>query len=398
MFFLASLVASLGILGALHAWLVAVFPWAARRRRGVAAALFGLWLFQSVAGWVVVHFHVGHAGSVAYTGLMVVLMTLLLAGIPIGIVRATIWAFDRLLRRRPWTRQGAAPVAALPATGASEAMTRRQIAEGLGGLAILGATGSMLGWGMVRGRHAFELTEIAVPIAGLPRVLDGYVIAQISDIHAGTYVGERELREGLARVREARPDLLVVTGDVVDFDPSYAPLVARLIADLNPVDGVAAVLGNHDYYTGAEKVITALRAAGIDPLVNEGRVVRPHDGGGFALLGVDDLWALRYHRAGPSLDRALSMVPPDRPRVLLSHQPRTVDEWAGRVDLQLSGHTHGGQINPGFRPAALFLDYLAGAYRVGGTTLYVNRGFGTVGPPARVSAPPEITRIVLVAA
>ena len=133
-------------------------------------------------------------------------------------------------------------------------------------------------------------------------------------------------------------------------------------------------------------------------LAGEGRVIRARDAGGFALLGVDDLWAVRYRRAGPRLDRALAMVPPDRPRILLSHQPRTVDEWAGRVDLQLSGHTHGGQINPGFCPVALFLDYVAGPYRVGGTTLYVNRGFGTVGPPSRVGAPPEVTRIVLVAA
>jgi hypothetical protein len=76
----------------------------------------------------------------------------------------------------------------------------------------------------------------------------------------------------------------------------------------------------------------------------------------------------------------------------------TVDRWPGKVALQLSGHTHGGQINPGFRPAELFMTYIAGLYRVGGTMLYVNRGFGTVGPPSRVGAPPEVTRIVLVAA
>jgi hypothetical protein len=85
-------------------------------------------------------------------------------------------------------------------------------------------------------------------------------------------------------------------------------------------------------------------------------------------------------------------------RVLLSHQPQTVERWPGQVALQLSGHTHGGQINPGFRLADLFFDYVAGRYSVGGTTLYVNSGFGTVGPPSRVGAPPEVSRIVLVAA
>jgi predicted MPP superfamily phosphohydrolase len=277
-------------------------------------------------------------------------------------------------------------------------MTRRQLVEAAGGGVFLGAAGSVLGWGAVRGRHAFELREVAVRIAGLPRALDGYVIAQISDIHAGTYVAERELREGLDRVREARADLVVVTGDMVDLDKRFGPLVARMLADLAPRDGVTAVLGNHDYYTGADSVAGSLRDAGIDVLVDAGKVIRPNDGGGFALLGVDDLRATSHGRPGPRLDRALSMVPGGIARILLSHQPQTVERWPGRVALQLSGHTHGGQINPGFRPAGLFLEYIAGRYLVGETTLYVNSGFGTVGPPSRVGAPPEVSRIVLVAA
>ena len=86
------------------------------------------------------------------------------------------------------------------------------------------------------------------------------------------------------------------------------------------------------------------------------------------------------------------------PRILLAHQPNYIRESAGQVALQLSGHTHGGQINPGFHPAALFLPYVAGRFEVGGTTLYVNRGFGVVGPPARIGAPPEVTKVVLVSA
>ena len=146
--------------------------------------------------------------------------------------------------------------------------------EGGGGVALFGATGTMIGWGMVRGRHAFELTEVPVRIEGLPRVLDGYTIVQVSDIHAGDYVGERELDEGLSLVRAARPDLLVVTGDIVDFDSDRAPLVARKLADVAPRDGVAVILGNHDYYADEDEVSAALRAAGIDLLVDEGRVLR----------------------------------------------------------------------------------------------------------------------------
>jgi len=277
-------------------------------------------------------------------------------------------------------------------------VTRRQVVVGAGGLVVLGASGAVLGWGAARGRHMFELSEVVVRIPGLPRALDGYSIAQISDLHVGLHMAERDLDTGLDLVRKARPDLIVVTGDIVDMDPRFTPFAARKLMELPARDGVSAILGNHDHYAGASAVGGVLRAAGVDLLVNQGRLVRPGDGGGFALLGVDDRWSQRHGGPGARLDQALSMVPPDVPRILLSHQPPTIELWPGQVALQLSGHTHGGQINPGFRPADLFFRYVAGRYEVGGTTLYVNRGFGTVGPPSRVGAPPEVTRIVLVAA
>jgi predicted MPP superfamily phosphohydrolase len=380
MFFLGPI----ALLGVLYAWAIASFPWAGRHRRAVAAALAALWLIQLLTHWLVAH---DYPSQLPRAVCELVLLPLVIAAVPIGMVRLASWALGRSAARSP----------ANPGES-GQAMTRRQLVEATSGLAILGTTGSMLGWGMVRGRHAFELHEVPVRIAGLPRALDGYVIAQVSDIHAGTYVGERELNEGLARVREARPDLIVVTGDIVDFDAGYTSLVARKLVDLAPRDGIAAVVGNHDYYADQEEVVSALKAAGVRPLVNEGLVIRPRDGGGFALLGVDDRWSVRYGRSGPRLGRALDMVPRSLPRVLLSHQPPTVDLWAGQVAVQLSGHTHGGQINPGVRPADLFLKYVAGLYQVGETTLYVNRGFGTVGVPSRIGAPPEVTRLVLVAA
>jgi predicted MPP superfamily phosphohydrolase len=281
-----------------------------------------------------------------------------------------------------------------PRTG----LTRRQLVEGAGGVVVLASTGSTLAWGAVRGRFDFHLEEVPVRIAGLPRALDGYVIAQISDLHAGMNVPERTLDEGMDLVRRAKADLLVATGDLVDYNASFAPMVAGKLASVAPRDGVVAILGNHDHYAGADAVLSALRAAGVSTLVNQGRVIRPGDGGGFALLGVEDLWARVGRRKGPDLDRAIASVPADLPRILLSHQPKSVEEWAGRVALQLSGHTHGGQINPIVRPTELFFRYVAGMYEVRGTKLYVNRGFGTVGPPSRVGAPPEVTRFVLVAA
>jgi predicted MPP superfamily phosphohydrolase len=185
---------------------------------------------------------------------------------------------------------------------------------------------------------------------------------------------------------------------MIDFEPRFAPQLARALADLHPRDGVTTILGNHDYYAGAADVLRALEREKIEVLVNRGKVIRAGDGGGFALLGVDDMWALRSGGEGPDLDAALRMVPEDLPRILLAHQPNFIDESARRVALQLSGHTHGGQINPGFRPASLFLRYVAGRYEVEGTTLYINRGFGVAGPPARVGAPPEVSKIVLISA
>jgi predicted MPP superfamily phosphohydrolase len=276
------------------------------------------------------------------------------------------------------------------------ALGRREAIERVGGLFALGATGSVFGWGMVRGRHAFEIEEVVVRVAGLPRALDGYTIAQVSDLHAGVMVGERELREGFERVAQIRPDLVVATGDLVDFDAAYAPLISRALAGARARDGVYAILGNHDYYTGAPEVVAAVDRAGVELLVNAGTRIRPFDGGGFALLGVDDLWARRSGGRGPDLERAIAMVPESVPRILLAHQPRYLDRSHGQVALQLSGHTHGGQINPGFRPADMFMPYVAGRYEKSGTVMWVNRGFGVVGPPARIGAPPEVTKIILV--
>jgi predicted MPP superfamily phosphohydrolase len=394
MTFLPSLVLTLAFFAVMYSWATNTFPWVARRRLALVFFFAALLVVQPIARWMVIHWHSEAADSL-HTTISVVIMAMGIATIPVGLLRAISWVASRVRRRRP------APGRADSAgenRRADVSVTRRQIVEGASGFAFLGASSAVLGWGAVRGRHLFEVSELPLRIQGLPRALDGYVIAQISDIHAGTHVGERTLDEGLALVRRIRPDLVVVTGDHVDLDVRYAPMVARKLADLRPRDGVASILGNHDHYAGAEAIVSALRAAGIHVLVDEGRVIRASDGGGFALLGVDDQWAFRYRRTGPSLDRALSMVPADVPRILLSHQPPTIERWAGRVAVQLSGHTHGGQINPGFRPADFFFRYVAGAYSVGGSTLYVNRGFGTVGPPARVGAPPEVTRVVLVAA
>jgi uncharacterized protein len=395
LFSLALVVVSGGAHWALARWVVRVVPRFAKQRRVVFGVAAGLVVVAPLLRLLTRYVHNALLAEL-FAIVMLEVMTVMIAIVPFtGVVLLSRLATARSRRAASWTQEPAGSTAATDT--APVTLGRREALERIGGLAALGATGAALGWGMVRGRHAFVLEELAVRIPGLPRGLDGYTIAQVSDLHAGTFVGERELREGAALVNAAKADLVVATGDLVDLDPRFAPVVARALAGLRARDGVVAVLGNHDYYAGYGDVLEALAGAGVTSLVNAGRVVRAADGGGFALLGIDDLWAQRSGGAGPDLERAIRMVPPHLPRVLLAHQPTFIYEAAQRVALQLSGHTHGGQINPGFSPAKVLMPFVAGAYDVDGTTLYVNRGFGTAGPPVRIGAPPEVTKIVLVA-
>src|SRR5579872_6379662 len=210
------------LLWVFHAWATRAIPWLGRRRRAFAIALGALLLVETVARRVELRWHVGGAFQ---TVCIVLVMTLVVAAVPLGAMRLASLLTTKL-RRPPASTEEANAV-----------LGRRQLVEATGGFALLGATGSMMGWGIARGRTAFELSEIPVRIAGLPRTLDGYVIVQVSDIHTGTILGERELDEGFELVRRARPDLLVATGDLVDSDSAYAPMVARKLADLAPQIG-----------------------------------------------------------------------------------------------------------------------------------------------------------------
>ena len=290
-------------------------------------------------------------------------------------------------------------------------LTRRELLEtgAVGSALLLGA--GLGAYATFFGRHDYELEEIHVALPGLPSTLEGFTLVQLSDVHIGKFVGEWELRAAQSLVRRAKPDLIVLTGDLVDHEPQYASTLGRWVRRLKPLarHGVAAVPGNHDYYSGIDTVLSALRAAGARVLRNEG-VVIGDGGGGFALLGVDDLWAGSHGHgpastraggqrsdAGPNIDRAIARVPPDLPRVLLCHQPELFWGVAPKIQLQLSGHTHGGQVSLGYEPAGLMLPhgYVEGFYEKEDGVLYVNRGFGTAGPPARLGAAPEVTRIVL---
>jgi uncharacterized protein len=298
------------------------------------------------------------------------------------------------------------PPTADEAVGAPAEPARRAfLTQAVAGSAFMVGGGSAL-YGALKGRHDYAIEEVGIQIPGLSRAFDGFTIAQLSDVHIGVYVGEAELAIAEELLKRAKPDLIVLTGDLLDNDPRLAPRLGRFVRRLAPLarHGVFAISGNHDYFAGVEDVGSAVTRAGARMLRNEGVVIGDR-AAGFALLGVDDVWA-RREGLGPDLERAVGSLPRlgdrlaparDLPRVLLCHNPSFFEEAAGRVALQVSGHTHGGQVNLGIRPADYLLPggWVAGRYDLRGSSLYVNRGFGTVGPPARIGAPPEVTRLVL---
>jgi predicted MPP superfamily phosphohydrolase len=239
---------------------------------------------------------------------------------------------------------------------------------------------------------------VTIPVAGLPPGWQGARIVQLSDLHAGRHMTPERLRGIARRAAALKPDVLVVTGDIVHNSPAFARLAAEAIASVPTRLGTFACLGNHDFYAGADSVARELRAAGVPVLRNEGRWLE-RGGGGLWLCGVDDVWSSRF-----DLQAALRGKPDGAACVLLSHQPNTwpLAQRAG-VHLQLSGHTHGGQLamlwlHRSLSLARFITPFVAGLYRAGSSYLYVNRGAGTVMPLIRLGSRPEVTEITLVAA
>jgi len=277
------------------------------------------------------------------------------------------------------------------------AVTRRAFVEQaiVGSAMVVGGTSST--YGAIFGRHDYELATVPVPIPGLSRASDGFTIVQLSDLHLGQMVGEAEMRAAEELVRRAKGDLIVLTGDLIDHDPRYAARLGALVRRLGEIKPVVAIPGNHDYYTGVDEVLAAARDAGAKVLVNES-IVMLGERGGFVLAGLDDHRGIPIGR-GPNLEEAVRGARCDGPKIVLCHNPKEFLDIAGDVALQISGHTHGGQINFGLPLAEVVLKhgYIAGLYQDKGSHLYVNRGFGTAGAAVRVGSPPEVTRIVLVA-
>ncbi len=247
-----------------------------------------------------------------------------------------------------------------------------------------------------------EVTEVPVRLERLPPALSGFTLAQITDLHVGPTIGEREVRRVVDQVNALRPDVVAVTGDLVDGSVEELRRAVEHLGRLEARHGVFFVTGNHEYYSGVGAWLDELRRLGVRVLRNE-RVAVGDAGASFDLAGIDDYGARGMGNGhGPDLSRALAGRDPDRGLVLLAHQPRGVGEGVrAGVELQISGHTHGGQIAPFNLVVGAVFPYFRGLYRheepERAGQIFVSRGTGYWGPPLRLGSPPEIAKIVLTA-
>lgn len=272
-------------------------------------------------------------------------------------------------------------------------VTRRWFLKGLAGSVVAGLPAAA---GAVYVTYVEpnwpRLERVEVPLARLPAALDGFRVIQLSDLHRGPDVAQEDVARAVDLALRQEVDLVVLTGDYVSGSASYASSCAEALSALLELGDVVACLGNHDHWTDADAVAQALADVGIDVLRNAARPVAQ----GLWLAAVDDVWERQS-----DLDRALERVPAGAVVLLLAHEPDYADDVAadGRVDLQLSGHSHGGQvclplIGPPILPY-LAHKYPAGLYEVDRMWLYVNRGVGLVAPAVRFNCRPEVTVLTL---
>ncbi len=278
----------------------------------------------------------------------------------------------------------------------------------LGAGMALAATSALGGAGLlIKRTREPRVEELVIPVPGLMPSLDGFTLVQVSDLHVGIFLFQRELERVFDQVNDLAPDIAVMTGDLVDNSPAFIRPFARATERLRPRQLSLAVLGNHDFYTGGRDVAASLEKRGVRVLRNQHVLIGPDrrviEGrspvGALVIGGIDDP-AGRYYDdgVGADLTRAFDGSPYRVPRVLLSHRPDyfPVARQHGVV-LTLSGHTHGGQlVVPLLGSAArVITPFPAGYYRDGASHLYVNRGLGVVGLPVRLNCPAEVTRLVL---
>ncbi|MGW1715791.1 metallophosphoesterase [Streptomyces sp. NPDC002156] len=278
-----------------------------------------------------------------------------------------------------------------PAAGTAPAGPSRRlfVSRVVGGAAAAVAVGTV-GYGTYGVLRGPKVKRVTVPLAKLPRGAHGFRIAVVSDIHVGPILGRAFSQRVVDTINATQPDLIAVVGDLVDGSVEDLTPAVEPLAQLRARHGTYFVTGNHEYISGAEPWIEKVRELGLRPLENA-RTELP----GFDLAGVNDVQG-EAEGQGPDFGKALGDRDRTRTAVLLAHQPVVIgDAVRHSVDLQLSGHTHGGQLWPGNLLAELANPTVAGLERYGDTQLYVSRGAGAWGPPVRVDAPSDITVVEL---
>lgn len=266
----------------------------------------------------------------------------------------------------------------------------RALAAGIGGADLLLSTA-----GVAFALGALEVERTTIRLRRFPSALSGFRIVQLTDVHIGPTLGGEWLRALVEQVNALAPDLVVITGDLVDGSVEHIGPDLQPLAALSAPHGVFFVTGNHEYYAGADAWIEELARLGVRTLRNERVAIGGEDG--FELAGVDD-WGAKRRLAhhGADLDKALRGWDGTREVVLLAHQPKQAPQAIERgVGLVLSGHTHGGQIFPWGLFVRLDQPYLRGLSKVGETHVYVSRGAGYWGPPMRIGSLPEIALLEL---
>jgi predicted MPP superfamily phosphohydrolase len=256
-------------------------------------------------------------------------------------------------------------------------------------------TAAVVGIGGAALQEACNLgvTRVDISLRGLPPEMDGFSIVQVSDVHYGMLTENGRLSKIVDRVNELQPHVVVITGDLVDEGVSHMEEMAIPLSRLRVRHGVFAVTGNHEYYAGVDRAVSIMRAAGIKVLRNEVQVVS----GRLQILGIDDpTGSRRLVNSAPDFDKLLSTLTPNGPTILLYHQPIHFEKAAfSGVGLQLSGHTHGGQLFPIRYISRMIYPLTPGLHQIGESHLYVSRGVGTWGPPMRLMSPPELVYICL---
>ncbi|MFG1607055.1 metallophosphoesterase [Actinoplanes sp. NPDC049265] len=253
---------------------------------------------------------------------------------------------------------------------------------------------SVTGYGVRTALGGPRLDRVRIPLAKLPRAMDGTRLAVVSDIHLGPLTGARHMDRIVEMINSVDADVVCIVGDMVDGSVAELGRFAQPLKDIRSKQGAYFVTGNHEYYSGFQQWIDEVEQLGVKPLRNQ-RLEIVTRGGAFDLAGVNDLGGSGFGDA-PDFDAALGDRDTAKPVILMAHQPVVAHDAARYgVDLQVSGHTHGGQMAPFNYLVKLQQPVVSGYGEVDGVPVYVTNGAGFWGPPVRVGAPPQVTLIEL---